>query len=107
MWAKSLLLSALIVGSPFSGRALDTAQPGLSQNMFVLAQHRRGGDDGGNRGDGGGRQQDVRPLREVVDELRREYGGELINARSDGPYYMIRWRMPNGEVRDFRVSAVR
>ena len=36
--------------------------------------------------------------------------GDLISARlEDGPrpVYVLRWRMPNGDVRDFRVDASR
>jgi uncharacterized membrane protein YkoI len=50
-------------------------------------------------------------LREVVEEVRaRAGGGELLSARlEDGPrpVYVLRWRMPNGDVRDFRVDASR
>jgi uncharacterized membrane protein YkoI len=56
------------------------------------------------------RGQDIRSLREVVDMLRSQHGGELISARlEDGPrpFYVIRWRMPDGRVRDFRVDAAR
>lgn len=66
--------------------------------MLVPIQHR------------GDSRQAVRPLRDVVEELRSRYGGELISARlEDGgrPVYLIRWRMPDGQVRDFRVDAAR
>jgi uncharacterized membrane protein YkoI len=55
-------------------------------------------------------QRDIRPLREVVDYVRARHGGELISARlEDGarPVYVLRWRMPDGEVRDIRVDAAR
>lgn len=54
--------------------------------------------------------QNIRPLREVVDELRSRYGGELISARLEEggrPIYVLRWRLPDGQVRDFRVPAAR
>jgi uncharacterized membrane protein YkoI len=100
MWAKTLLLSALVatgaVAAPVS--AQQRAAPAFQAQNLIPSQDR------GNRG------QDIRPLREVVDSLRGRYGGELISARlEDGarPVYVLRWRMPDGEVRDFRVDAVR
>lgn len=105
MWAKSLLLSAaLLAGSAVAGvgaSALPLRADGVVavQPSWVMpTQYRNGG------------QQDVRPLRDVVEELRSRYGGELISARlEDGgrPIYLIRWRMPDGQVRDFRVDAAR
>ncbi|QGZ95583.1 PepSY domain-containing protein [Terricaulis silvestris] len=99
MWAKTLLLSAIVatsaVAAPVSAHQRG---PAFQVQNLIPAQDR------GNRG------QDIRPLREVVDSLRGRYGGELISARlEDGarPVYVLRWRMPDGEVRDFRVDAVR
>ena len=44
-------------------------------------------------------------------ELRARYGGERSSPRleqsGDRPVYVLRWRMPDGEVRDFRVTPVR
>jgi uncharacterized membrane protein YkoI len=98
MWAKSILLSALVAASAIAPAAYarPAATPVLAQ--FVPIQHR------------GESRRDIRPLREVVDMLRSRYGGELISARlEDGPrpVYVLRWRMPDGEVRDLRVDAVR
>jgi uncharacterized membrane protein YkoI len=48
-------------------------------------------------------------LREVVDMVRARFGGDLINAHvEDGPrpIYVLRWRMPNNDVRDIRVDAM-
>jgi uncharacterized membrane protein YkoI len=97
MWAKTLLLSALVatgaVAAPVS--AQQRAAPAFQAQNLIPAQDRG---------------QDIRPLREVVDALRGRYGGELISARlEDGarPVYVLRWRMPDGEVRDFRVDAAR
>ena len=99
MWAKTLLLSAFVatgaVAAPVS--AQQRAMPAFQAQNLIPAQDR------GNRGD-------IRPLREVVDALRGRYGGDLISARlEDGarPVYVLRWRLPDGEVRDFRVDAVR
>lgn len=100
MWAKSLLLSA------FAAVAATTAPVDATPRApsAVLAQNLIPTQGRGDRG------QDIRPLREVVDILRARYGGELISARlEDGarPVYVLRWRMPDGEVRDLRVDAVR
>jgi uncharacterized membrane protein YkoI len=99
MWAKSLLLSAFTALSA-TAPTVDAAPraPVVQAQMLMPAQDR------GQRG------RDIRPLREVVEILRGRYGGELISARlEDGarPVYVLRWRMPDGEVRDFRVDAER
>lgn len=99
MWAKSLLLSAIVAtGAVTAPVSAQQRAPAFQAQTLIPTQER------GNRG------QDIRPLREVVDALRGRYGGELISARlEDGarPVYVLRWRMPDGEVRDFRVDAVR
>lgn len=106
MWAKSLLLSAFVavgaIAAPVEARPNPEA---VFQPEWVIPAQGRGRD----RGDED-RQQSLRPLREVVSELRARHGGEYIAHRlEDGarPIYVIRWRMPDGQVRDFRVSAVR
>ena len=111
MWAKSVLLSALVATGAITS-PVDVGQraPMASmQQLFVPIQdrHRRGGDDNGRDK----RSQDIRPLRDAVEEVRAQAGGgELLSARLEQgsqPFYVIRWRMPDGQVRDFRVSAVR
>jgi len=101
MWAKSLLLAAAVVAGS-AGASAEAAQAtrvravAVQPSFIMPAQHRGG--------------QDIRPLREVVEELRARHGGDLISARlEDGgrPVYLIRWRMPDGQVRDFRVDAAR
>lgn len=98
MWAKSLLLSALLATVAVTGPVnAQQRGPVFEAQTLIPVQDR-------------GRGQDIRPLREVVDILRGRYGGELISARlEDGPrpVYVLRWRMPDGEVRDIRVDAVR
>ncbi len=98
MWAKPLLLSAFIALGASSVQLDATPVAYMAQPAWMIpTQDRRD-------------QQDIRSLREVVDELRSRYGGELINARledGDRPIYVIRWRMPDGQVRDFRVPAAR
>lgn len=97
MWAKSLLLSALLATAAVSGPVnAQQRGPMFEAQTLIPVQ---------DRGD-----RDIRPLREVVEILRGRYGGELISARlEDGarPVYVLRWRMPDGEVRDIRVDAVR
>jgi uncharacterized membrane protein YkoI len=54
--------------------------------------------------------QELRPLREVVEELRARYGGDYVSHRLEqgaSPVYVVRWRMPDGQIRDIRVSASR
>lgn len=100
MWAKSLLLSAAIaLGAGINPVVANPrAQAQLAQPQWVMPVQGRQGE------------RNVRPLREVVDYVRARYGGELISARlEDGPrpVYVLRWRMPDGEVRDIRVDALR
>lgn len=99
MWAKSLLLSALVATAAVAGPVSASPRGPIFQPQTLIPVQ--------DRGD---RSQDIRSLRDVVDELRSRYGGELISARlEDGrsPVYVLRWRMPDGQVRDFRVSASR
>ncbi|MBC7770642.1 MAG: hypothetical protein H7124_17810 [Phycisphaerales bacterium] len=105
MW-KSLLLSAAVlagsaVPSALAAQVRDRPVLTVLQPGFIMPTQQRGGDRG---------QQAIRPLREVVEELRSRHGGDLISARlEDGgrPFYLIRWQMPDGQVRDFRVDAAR
>ena len=102
MWAKSAFLSAIVAASAFVAPSV-SAQPRPRAEAplpawTMPAQYRNGG------------QQDLRPLREVVDELRSQYGGEYVSHRLEqggSPVYVVRWRMPDGQIRDFRVSASR
>lgn len=98
---KILLLAAIIafgMSAPFGVDGESRAQS--IQPAWASPQQNQ------DRGD---RQQQVVPLRQVVDMLRGRYGGELISARLEQgaqPFYVIRWRMPNESVQDFRVDAV-
>lgn len=104
MWLRALLLGAALVGAAATAAPAGAqAQPRVAQPDWIMPTQAREQDE--RR-----RTQDIRPLREVVEELRARHGGELINARLEDagrPLYVIRWRMPDGQVRDFRVSAVR
>ncbi len=99
MWAKSILLVGAMIAlsagtAPVSANVFAQAQ--FVQPNFVMPAQQQ--------------QRDIRPLREVVDILRSRYGGELISARLEEgarPVYVLRWRMPDGEVRDIRVDALR
>jgi uncharacterized membrane protein YkoI len=111
MWAKALFLSALIAtgvaASPAAAgpRAHVTAAP----QMLVQVQDRRGGRNRGGERNDDRQQQEVRPLREIVAMIRARYGGEMVGSQLVGggrPTYLIRWRMPNDEYRDFQVDAV-
>lgn len=96
MWVKSLLLAVAL--SAAIGPAQAGPQPFPGQWIMPVQ------DRGENR------PRAIRPLPEIVGQLRAQHGGELINARledGDRPIYVIRWRMPDGQVRDFRVDARR
>ncbi|MBY0562891.1 MAG: hypothetical protein K2P58_01795 [Hyphomonadaceae bacterium] len=98
MWAKSLLLACALIcaASPAA------AGPVLTPTQWIMPVQDRGEDRP--------RQRELRSLPEIVDMLRSRHGGELINARLEGgdrPVYLIRWRMPDGQVRDFTVDASR
>lgn len=103
MWAKSLLLSAIVAVGAFAAPSAADAQQRVHDQApqsawTVPVQYRGGG------------QQDLRPLREVVDELRAQYGGDYVSHRLEqggSPVYVVRWRMPDGQIRDIRVSASR
>jgi uncharacterized membrane protein YkoI len=97
MWAKNLLVAGFAVLT-VAAAPLDAVRQAYTGEAWVVpVQDRRG-------------ERDIRSLREVVAELQSRYGGDLISARlEDGPrpVYVLRWRMPNGDVRDFRVDASR
>jgi hypothetical protein len=98
MWARSLFLSAIIALSAGTAPASAGPRGPIVQPTWVMPVQDRNG------------QREIRPLREVVDYVRARYGGELISARlEDGarPVYVLRWQMPDGEVRDIRVDAAR
>ena len=104
MWAKSLLLSAFVAIGAQTAPVEARPNPQVFQpNSIMPMQGRR--DDRDER-----QQQALRPVREVVDELRARYGGEYVGHRLEPgpqPIYVIRWRMPDGQYRDFRVNAAR
>lgn len=97
MWAKNLLVAGFAVLS-VANAPLDAARQAYTGRATIVQVQDRRGD------------RDIRSLREVVSEIQSQYGGDLISARlEDGPrpVYVLRWRMPNGDVRDFRVDASR
>lgn len=53
----------------------------------------------------------IRPVREVVENVRRQFGGELISVQgleqdADPPFYVLMWRFPNEVVDTVRVNAI-
>jgi uncharacterized membrane protein YkoI len=102
MWAKNLLIAGFAVLSVSTGQLDQVRQAYTGEASLVPIQDRR--DD---RRDA----RSIRSLGEVADDVcQRRRGGDLISARlEDGPrpVYVLRCRMPNGEVRDFRVDASR
>ena len=102
MWAKTLLLSAIIAVGANTSPVHARPNPALVQPGWVMPA--QGRDRGENR------QQSLRPLREVVQELRARYGGEFVGydiEEGARPIYVITWRMPDGQYRVFRVNAAR
>ena len=107
MWVRSLLLAAVVLATSAAPALADKGgrhhRDGFMQPDWAFEQR-------GDRGDGdrGNRHQDIRSLREIVSMMRGRFGGDLINARlenGDRPFYVLRWRMQNGDVRDFTVDA--
>jgi len=100
MLLRTLLLSAVLTVSAAAAATPVAAQQsglGFMQPSWMIPVQGEG-------------RREIRSLREVVEEIRSRYGGELISARlEDGarPFYVLRWRMPDGQVRDFRVDAAR
>jgi len=98
MFVRALILSAAFAASAPAAPADAAPAYGMVQPSWVMPTQSRG------------ERQDIRPLREVVDEIRAQHGGRLIDARLEQgsrPIYVIRWEMPDGRVRDFRVPATR
>lgn len=100
MWAKTLLLAAAIAVSSMAmpGFGGASSAQGVQPGWMVPAQDRRGD-----------RPANILSLREIVDIVRSQHGGELLSARLEPgqrPVYVLRWRLPNNEVTDFRVDAV-
>ena len=100
MWAKHLFVAGFAVLSVAAAPIDAVRQAYTGDAQFVLVQDRRGE-----------RAREIRSVREVADQVcQLSRGGELLSARlEDGPrpVYVLRCRMPNGEVRDFRVDASR
>lgn len=96
MRAKAILLSAIAVFAALPAAA--AARPLRFQPDWIMPVQ----DDRGER-------QRLISSREVVSMLRSRYGGELVHlelVRGERPFYEVRWRMPNSELRDFTVDAV-
>lgn len=107
MWFRAFLLAAatLTAAGPGPASAADAGQ-GYVQRPVQSGWYQAG--DRGQRG-GEGYSQDILSLRDVTGMLRARFGGDLISARLEGgdrPFYVLRWRLANGEVRDFEVDAV-
>jgi hypothetical protein len=95
MWAKSVLLSALVAASAFAApTGVAFAQHAAFQPQWVTPiQDRR---------------ENLRDLREIVAELRGQYGGELVSATQvSETVYEIVWRDRNGELHRLRVDRRR
>jgi hypothetical protein len=102
MWAKSLLLSAFVAVGANAAPVEARPNPAVLQPQWVFPAQGRDREDN--------RQQSLRPIREVIQELRGRYGGEYVGHTVEGgprPIYVITWRMPDGQYRVFHVNAAR
>ena len=53
----------------------------------------------------------ILPVREIIEIARNRFGGgENVGGvrleSGDRPVYVLRWRLPNGDLRDLRIDAV-
>lgn len=105
MWAKTALLSAILAASAFVApvSAQTHVQSGTLTDARVFPiQYQREGR--------GGRATCPRPFRDAVEELRQRYGGSFgssYECLEEGGrcIYLILWRMPDGQLRQLRVSG--
>jgi uncharacterized membrane protein YkoI len=98
MWAKTLLLAAglAITSMAVPGFGGASSAQSVQPGWMVPVQDR------------GERPANILSLREIVDIVRSQHGGELLSARLEQgqrPVYVLRWRLPNNDVTDFRVDA--
>ena len=105
MWVKSAFLSAILAASALAAPGVSAqprphAQP-LQPAWTVPIQYRGGG----------GSPQCTRPIRDAVAEVSSMAGGgEMVGRprcleQGGRPIYEIRWRTPDGQLRDFYVSG--
>jgi hypothetical protein len=97
MLKRLLLVGAFLVIGAASAPVQAAPQPSIQPAWIIPSQER------------GQRQENILSVRDVADILRSRFGGELVSARLERagrPFYVIRWRMPNGDYRDFTVDAV-
>lgn len=100
-WRPLLLLAVLAIAPAAAAepRDVQVAQVVIQPNSLIPAQYRggRGNDDrGGER---------IMSLREIAGIVQARYGGRLLGADLQGNTYILRWELPNGDRRDFRVDA--
>ena len=109
MLFRSLFLAALVLAASASPALADKG--GRHRGDWSFDQRGGRNDDSDRNDNDGQRQRSVRSVREVADQACQiSRGGQLLSARlEDGPrpVYVLRCRMPDGEVRDFRVDASR
>lgn len=102
MFWRPLLLVACLAIAPAAaaeprGGHMIPVQAVIQPQYMVPAQDR-------------GERQRIMPLREIVGMVQSRFGGRLLGAdleqNGDRPFYILRWELPNGDRRDFRVDAV-
>lgn len=104
MWVKKLLPALLLGFAALSPLASEAS----AQRMEPTWANPQRGFQADQRRE---RRQDIISVREAADRVRSQVGGgEMLGAsleqNGDRPYYILVWRMPNGDRRDFRVDAV-
>src|SRR5262249_43356427 len=108
MWVRSLLLAAAVLAASATPALADKGGRHHDNNFFQNFNLDQRGNGNGRNDDRQSRQHDIRSLREIVEMMQHRFGGNLISARlenGDQPFYVLRWRMPNDDVRDFEVDA--
>jgi hypothetical protein len=85
---------ALAIASPVSAQPL-FSPPAIGPQFFDRGSENRSA---------------VRPLHELLPIVRRQLEGDYVGMVSleeggSSPYYVIRWRFPDGRIGDVRVDA--
>lgn len=93
----AVLMASAAISPAHAQRGRDRDQP--FDNPF-----QRGDSWDRPRDDRGERQREV-SLSDVLRDLRSKYGGQHLDARKSGGYYMIAWMTEDGRRLNLRVNA--
>jgi len=95
------LMAAVLMASAAISPA--HAQRGRDRDQLLDNPFQRG-DSWDRPRDDRGSQREV-PLSDVLRDLRSKYGGQHLDARKSGGYYMIAWMTEDGRRLNLRVNA--